>query len=239
MARQFLFSDLYARLEKLTDSENDSHISPQEKREAINAGVAETWDVICSSGLGEKYVKSVTFNSTANTMEYSIATVVSAGDFYRIHQLYSMETDGLMRPLKRVQPSELFGFKAPPQVCSMKLYYIPCAPAPSPLDVDSVAWGATTFDGINGWEELVLMCAASAIKFKKDDSYGNFAQKKQELIRRIGSMGNIDFGDAPRVQTKMNKRSAGYWAAFQNPVTGYGVRGDKIELYYYSDFTGW
>lgn len=230
MARLFTLGEIYDRLEKVTDSEGDTHLSATEKREAINSGLAETWDIIVASGLGEKYVKSASFTSVANTMEYSLAAAVGTdGDFYRIHQLYTVETGSMLRPLTRLNPSELWGFKAPTQAISLKLYYIPCAPEPDPTD--QTAWRAITFDGINGWEELVIMCAAFHIKAKKDDAYNPYAQRKQELIRRIGMMGNVDFGDAPRVNRKRGRRSD--WTPYQNPINGYGVRGDKLELYYF------
>ncbi len=227
MARTLTRGELRTRLEQLTDTENDAHISTTEKNAIINSAVAETWDKICNAGLGEKYVKSVTFNTVANQTEYVIATICPALDFYRLHQLYVVENASplQMRPLQRLTGSEIQSFRPPPSVIPMKIYYIPYA------TVFAVGDDAVTFDGINGWEEHTLMTAACAIKMKKDDSYAVFAQRKQELEARIKSMGNIDFGDAPRVVRKRARR-ADPWFMYQNQVNAYNVRGDKIELFY-------
>lgn len=236
MARTFTNLELYTRLEEITDTENDAHISAVEKRNAINQGISEAWDHICNSGLGEKYVKSVTFTTVAGTMEYSLASVASDGDFYRIHQLYVVESTDFLRPLKRVQPGELMGFKAPTQSgITLKLYYIPCAPELDPTNQG--VWEAGTFDGINGWEDLVLMCAAFRIKAKKDDGYNPYAQRKAELINRIAQLGNVDFGEPARVSRK--RRRDRRWYPFDNHIDGYGVRGDKIELYFFDGYVPW
>jgi len=229
MARTVTYLELYNRLERAADIEGDTHLSAVEKRDIINVAVAETWDVICNTGLAEKYVKSVTFNSVAGQMEYPLATAVSAGDFYRIHQLYTVEPQGQLRPLQRVQPSELRPFKAPVNTVPMKLYYIPCAPKPDPAI--QAPWEATVFDGINGWEEHTVMTACFNVKAKKDDGYGQFGARKQELERRMAMLGNVDFGEPIRVSRKRRSRAYDYFP-YNNMVNGYGIRGDKIELYY-------
>lgn len=233
--RQVTYGELLSQLETDTDTENDTHLSNQKKRELINAAVSETWDFIINHGLAEKYVKYEEFTSTQGTLEYPFATICPDGDFYRIHQIYVMESNGQMRPLRRVQPSELMAFKAPQQQVRLRIYYIPCAPNPSTEDADSVAWEATTFDGINGWEEHSVMVAALRVKMKKDDSFHQFNTRKQQLEARIASLANVDFAEPPRIARKRG-RNTDPWLLFQQNVNAYGVRSDNLELYFYEGY---
>jgi len=216
-ARTQTIDFLISRLEKLTDSEVDGHLSSAEKFEIMNSAMAETWDVICDAGLAEKFVKSATVSAVAGTTEYPIFT--SASDFYRVHQLYVVEGNQ-KRLLTRLNPSEIQGYESPPVNATLKLYYIPYSP---------ILTTGQSFDGINGWEEHSLMVACCAVKLKKEDSYSQYNQRKQELEARIKVLGNVDFGEPPRVSRKRRKDP---WYVYQSAVDAYVLRGDKIELYY-------
>ncbi len=231
MARNISRGELRTRLEQLTDTENDAHIGTAEKNEILNSAMAETWDIITSSGLAEKYVKSVSFNTVANQLEYTLdaTTYVTDNDFYKIHQLYVNEGNGRLRPLERINPAEIECMVAPTTVQAMKLYYIPYSPERATGD------DALFFDGINGWEEHTLMVAACAIKMKKDDSYATFARRKDELAARIRSMGNIDFSGPQRVVRRWRRRQDPFNMVNSN-IRGYGIRGNKLELYSHSGY---
>ena len=152
MARTLTKGELRTRLEQLTDSESDAHLGTNEKDEILNSAMAETWDHIVAAGLAEKFVKSVSFSSVSGTLEYSFASVISAGVFYRIHALYVDEGSGQLRPLKRIAPAEVRPFRPPTSTVNLKLYYIPICPRITA----GVGTDSTTFDGINGWEEHTL-----------------------------------------------------------------------------------
>jgi hypothetical protein len=224
--RQFTIDALITRMEQLCDIENDSHFSSAEKFSIMNSAIAETWDLICDSGLAEKYVKKANFSSVAGTLEYTFASVCTDGDFYRMHRLYVVENTDQLRPLQKVNPSEIQSFRPPQSAVSLRLYYIPYSP---------VLTTGQYFDGINGWEEHTLMTACCAVKMKKEDDYNLFYRRKKELEARIKSMSNVDLGEPIRVSRKRRNRNDRYGALY-NPINAYGVRGDKIELYYYSGY---
>lgn len=207
-------------MEKLTDTEGDTHLSSAEKFEIMNSAIAETWDVICNSGMGEKYVTYANFSTVAGTLAYSLFTI--APTFFRIHQVYVLE-NGRMRSLKKISPTEVQTLAAPTGVVTMRLYYIPYSP---------VLTTGQSFDGINGWEEHTLMTACCAVKMKKEDDYRLYAARKQELERRIKTMGNTDFGEPMRVQRKHRRyREQDPFALFNSNINAYVLRGDNIELY--------
>jgi hypothetical protein len=223
-ARTQTIDFLISRLQKICDIENSTHLSSAELFEIMNSAIAETWDLICDTGLGEKYVKSASFNTSAGQFEYSLFTVAS--DFYRITKLYVNEANGQLRPLKRLSPSEIQSFTAPNSTVAMKLYYLPYSP---------ILTTGQSFDGVNGWEEYALMVAACAVKLKRDEDYSPFARRKMELEKRMRTMGNVDFGEPPRVVRK-NIRRLDPFMLFNSNVNAYGVRGDKLEIYCYTGY---
>ncbi len=222
-ARTFTIDQLVTRLEALTDTENDAHISTAEKFAALNSAIAETWDLLIAAGLGEKYVKSQTFNTVAGQLEYVLQTVITAGDFYKISKLYVVESTSYLRPLQRVSPHEIQSFRAPISVVPMKLYYIPYSP---------VLTTGQSFDGINGWEEHTLMVAACAIKAKKEDSYSVYDARRRVLEERIKTSGSTDYGEPQRVVRKRRRTMNDPFMNYVTQLNCYGLRGDKLELYY-------
>lgn len=208
----------------MTDTQNDPHITDTEIYRHLTAAVAYVWDKILMSGQGTEYVKSVTFSTTPGTVEYPIATVVSAGDFYSISKLYVDEGSGQLRPIDRVNPAEIQAYRAPAQVVPMKLYYVPCAPV--------FTTGSESFDGINGFEELVLAKAAVEIKAKKEDDATSFERTIRREEDRIQTMAKRDVGEPPRVVKKRKSHSQDRYAPWRNNVSAYMQRGINIELYY-------
>lgn len=236
MAASVTLDELVSRLELATDIANDTFYTTTEKRDLIRSAVAETWDKITSSGLSEKHVKSVTFSAVAGQYEYPIATVITAGDFYKVSSLYVVDSTNVYRPIERINPAEIYGFRPPTDTPTMKLYYIPVAPT---FKTAGVYDGATTFDGINGWEEHAIQTAAIAVMKKKQDDWQPFAQRKAELEQRIATMANTDYSGPSRV---VKRRGNGYgrwgsqpfWMQYRSTVNAWGIRGDKIELYSYA-----
>ncbi len=225
-ARTQTIDFLISRMEKATDSESDAHLTSAEKFEIMNSAIAETWDVICSSGLGEKYAVAATdFPTVAGTLQYPLFT--AAGTFYRINSVYVVEAGNHLRALRHVQPQEIQSFTPPTAVTTIRMYYIPYSP---------VLTTGQTFDGINGWEEHTLMTACLAVKAKKDEDGGYFYKRKKELEGRIKSMGNVDFGEPPRISRK--RRTNNPYALLLNSsnINAYTVRGDKLELMSYNGY---
>lgn len=226
-ARTLTRLELRTRLDQLCDMENDTHVATTEKNLIINSAVAETWDLIIAAGLAEQYVKNANFSTVADTLEYDLASssIVADTDFYKVSKLYVVENTHYLRPLKRLSGSEIYSFRSPRSVASMRLKYIPTATVFASGD------DAITFDGINGWEEHTLMTACCAVKMKKEESYDLFYKRKMELVARIKALGNTDFGEAPRVVKKRPSFNDPFMN-FASGVNCYVLRGKKLELFY-------
>ncbi len=231
MARSVLASAMLASLREATGTENDTHVTDTELYKALSRGVSDTWDAILSSGVGTEGVTVANFTAVAGTREYVLATV--AATFYQLRNLYVVEASGALRPIPRINPSEAYPMMAPAQGASMKLYYFPAAPV----------WttGAESFDGINGWEEHAIMCAAIHVKAKKEDDTGQYRARKRELEARMAVMANRLRDEPPRVVRRSAITRHGRMAARGHYMDGglpyatgprfYDIRGANLELY--------
>ena len=221
-------STLLTRLRAAVGAENDTHVTDTELYRALTAGVADTWDTLLSMGIGTEGVKAVTFTTVADQQEYALATIVAAGDFYQVSRLLAVETDGHLRPLSRINPSEQWVMRAPRQAVNMKLYYFPTSPV--------FSTGAETFDGINGWEEHAIMNAAVYIKAKKEDDTGQFRARKREIEARMAVMANRLRDEPPRIVRRASPYRYGYRRheyniPYESGVRGYDLRGGNLELF--------
>ncbi len=223
MTRAVLASVLATQLRDMCDAKNDTHLTDTELYRVLTSAVAETWGKIRKAG-GNHFVKSVTFNTVANQLEYSLDTIAPALDFQAVAQLDVNEGNGQYRPLTAIPESELQSYRAPTSVIAMRLKYAPCAPTWST--------GQESFDGINGWEEHTLCTAAVWVKKKKQDDYQPFQQRKLELERRIADEAGRDDAEPPRVAMKRQRRRQDYYSAYRTNVSRYSVRGSVLSLYY-------
>ena len=234
MARNVLASELLTRMRTGVDALGDTHVTDAEGYLALTSAVSDTWDALLSSGIGTEGVKSITFNTVANQQEYPLS--VLAADFFQVRNLYSVQSDGRLVPVDRVNPNEAYTMRAPQAVVPMKLYYFPTAPV--------FVTGAESFDGINGWEEHTVQVACMTVKAKKMDDTGPFRARKRELEERMKSMANRLRAEAPRVVRRaarfvsggrfgragVGRYSGGYDIPYQTGVIGYDLRGGNLEL---------
>lgn len=212
----------------MTNTTNDTHLTAAEVYRILTSAVGDTWDFLLANGVGDEFVKSVSFTTVAGQKEYAIDTIAPAGDFYKVQTLYVDEGNGQLRPITRINPFEEQAYRAPVSEVPMKLYYVPCAPV----------WttGLESFDGINGWEEHVLCTAAMTIKAKKNDDYRWYANRKMELEKRIQGMAGRSPGEPPRVVMKRRQQRMDWYSPWRNNVSCWDKRGNNIELFYLYGF---
>ncbi len=167
----------------------------------------------------------VSFNSVVDQQEYPIVSL-PAPRFYQVSRLYVTDTEGALRPIPRVNPSEAYCLRAPKTVTTMKLYYFPCAP--------TFSAGSETFDGINGWEEHTIQTAAIFIKAKKEDDTGQYRARKREIEERMKTMANRNRDEPPRVVRRARHlawMNRGYAIPYASGVTHWDIRGANLELF--------
>lgn len=219
--RSFTVTELTARLERLLDIENDTHISPQMKLDSLNVGLAKFYDFLINADYSDHLVKSATFTTTS-AQSYALATVVPDGDFYKLRGLYVQVDSNQWRPLSSVPEWYMQSSRPPESGATIRLDYIPCAPI--------LASGSDTVDGINGWEELILVYAGLDIRSKRQEDPGYLAQKQRELEDRIIKMAQRDTWYPDKMIWRKRRRDP-YGTLCNRQVDGYRLRGGNIELY--------
>lgn len=224
MARTVQPNELMERLESITDTERDKHLGTQEKWRFLSSALAEVWDKVIESG-GNEYVKTVTFNTVSGQETYSFASIAPDGDFYKLKALYVDEGNGQKRPIGRLNNSEIQSYRPPSATVPMIMKYVPCAPV-----WDGV--GDVAFDGINGYEELVVVTAALYIKGKKDDSSNWLVNRKRELENRIQIQARRDDQEPSRVVRRRWAASQDRFSPWRNNVSKYNITATGLELYY-------
>lgn len=230
--RDVSLADMRARLEKITDTQNSKHFSTTEKNEAIAMGVAETWDVMVNCGLAEQHLKKVQFNAVAGQGEYILDGddgLITDDDFYKIHQIYVNEGNGHLRPIERANFAEITYYQPPTASAPIVLWYIPSAP--TFRDEDENFDDEAVFNGINGWEEHSILCAALHMRLKDDKSYNEFYRRKKELEERIKSVATTDWSGPSRVVRRWRTNRWDPYLPFILNVTAWAIRGNKLELF--------
>jgi hypothetical protein len=231
MPRTYTRLELRTRLREMTDTQNDTHLSDNELNNILDSAAAETTDQIILAGLQSENVKTVTFNSVANQLTYPLSSVVAAGDFYKVYQLYVDEGNGQRRPLPRIQSAEVLNYKPVQSAIPLILLYVPYQPK---MTSDS-----DTFDGINGWEEHLLVTAAITVKAKKEDDSSVFRARKRELEGRMQTMGNRVWSEPPRVMKRRRTQTRYPWG-WTKQVDAWDYIGGSIYLYYnYGQYMYW
>jgi hypothetical protein len=225
MPRTFTLAELETRLRSLTDTVNDTHLSQAEMWDFINGGIARTIDKLVESGNGEHLTKKVTFSTVANQSDYVVTTVIPAGDFYRLIGVQVRASNSWL-PVRRLVRESSQLLRAPQGVSTVRLTYLPYA--------SKLTTGTDTFDGINGFEDMVLMCAAIDVKRKKEEDTAPFERQLASAEARVTRMAKRDDNEPNRIVERRTGRAR--WSRFftgqlSSFVTTYDLIGANLELY--------
>lgn len=215
-------SEIRTRIRQAADIEGDQHMTDTEINTLINTHYPKFWDLLVECAPPLYFSKTVSFVTVANQQNYAINTVCPAGDFYKLDNIYAVESDSRKRTVKMVQPVNIEHYKpVAGGGLTVQLNYTPCCPV---LTSD-----ADTIDGVNGWEEILVQQVAAAAKIKREEDPSINLQLAQQLEARIRKMSNRDSNEPQTVIRRRYNRYNGYY--YDNQVDGYLVRGDNIELY--------
>lgn len=208
------------RIRQRADVVSTNHVTDEEINDLINEASTENWDLLVSCAPPDYYSSSTDVPVVAGTSVYSLPS-----DFYRLRGVQVLEGTDEYRPLGPVQDADIQRFRAPNTTATVRLRYIPSAP----LLTDD----AHTFDGVNGWEELIVLNAAIDILNKRGQDPSALMAKRDRLVERIRLNINRDAGEAPRVR-RSSRRYDDRFRIYNNTVDGYILRAGNIELYRYS-----
>lgn len=207
-------SDLKLRTRQRADMENSEFVSDSELLFYINNSYAELYDILVSK-FEDYYVKnppyefSITgsnYTATLPTDFYKLRgldrSASGGSDWYTIHPFqFEQRNDNRSRFIYRALYPDaryrIYGNQliiVPNDMASgnYRLWYVPKY---TPLVLDS-----DTVDGVNGWEEYIVIDAAIKCLQKEESDVSTLMAQKQMLMQRIQNMAtNRDAGAPERV----------------------------------------
>jgi len=182
------------------DMANSQFISDDELNNYINASIAELHDLLIACYDAEYFLKSTSFNTTANTADYTLPT-----DFYKLKGVDVRLNGGDYTTLRPFNFNErnnktglsnfvVFGIEfryrlvggnlsfspAPDNTYDVKLWYVPVA---TKLTSDS-----DTLNDLNQYSEYVITDAAIKMAQKEESDVSILAAQKLDLRKRIENM---------------------------------------------------
>jgi hypothetical protein len=216
MASTVALSVLRTRAKQRADMENSTFVSDAEWLSYINDSAAWLYDLLVKAYDEDYYLTSTTFE-TSTASNYTWATI-SMTDFYKLRGVSIIPVAGEEVPLKRYTfgdrgrtnnfySSNRLGrtalryrlggdsieFRPTPQAGqTIKLWYIP--------SITLLSQDTDTIDGINGWEEFVVLNAAILAGTKEETDTSALVQQRQIYLDRIETMAeDRDVGEPAKV----------------------------------------
>lgn len=200
---------LRQRARRRADMENSTFVSDAELNQWINASADELYDLLVSK-LGDDYFTTLAAFVTAAGVE-TVALpagmlkllgveLQSGSDWVTLRRYMQTERNAYRsamafagtQPRYRLEGANIRFLPVPSGVLNGRFVYVP---ARTQLVAD-----ADTFDGINGWEEYIVVDAARKCLDKEEGDTSGLQQEKLGLIARIEmAAANRDAGEPNRV----------------------------------------
>ena len=211
MARSFTLSELHTRARYASDMVGNPFIEEAELTQYINDSITELYDLLVGAYGEEYYLTEVTGQATGLTDAYDLPV-----DFYKLAGVdsnlgasstsdyvpmrkYNLRdrNNGNLNPSSgwavkyRIRGNKIV-FTPPNSSFTYRLLYIPCATALVDM--------TDSFDGINGWEEYVVVDAAIKMLQKEESDTSELYRRKRDLMSRIEAMAvNRDTGECDTI----------------------------------------
>ena len=209
MPRNATLAQLRLESRQRADKVNSGFITDSELNSYINSSNAELYDLLVSAYGDDYYLTKYTLTVDGVTTSYPLPT-----DFYKL-----IGIDMYINPLRYItlKPymfnergryqdgsnwaaivaiqgpryhiyNNFLEFNPPaPGTYNMQMYYVPECP--------ELVGDTDTFDGVNGWEEYIIVDAAIKMLQKEESDVTVLMEQKNRLIKRINLMAeNRDIG---------------------------------------------
>jgi hypothetical protein len=221
VARTVTLAQMRTWARQLSDTENDRNITDAELTSLVNRHLCEVYDLLVESGPPEYYAASTTVNAVAGTIQYALAA-----DFRNLLSVYVHESSSERRPLVAMPEGARGRYKAPTGASTVTVEYIPAA---SVLSADG-----DTFDGVSGWEALVVNRVALDVIKKRGDDPNIVLADIASLTGRVRARSRNRDRGAPRrvVDTDLVHEGTWPWGWTNNSALScYRLRAGNLELY--------
>ena len=215
MARTRTLTNLLSDVRQRAGMENSTFVTDSELTEYINESAAEFRDLLIENECSEFFMTSATFSTSSGTAGYSLAS-----DFYELHKVvidlggpqnYSLKPypadehgeaksgsswgwiAGGRLPRYRVVGSSLYFSPIPSGVFSVTYYYTPAQ--------TRLSSGSDTVDGVNGWEEWIVIDSAIKCLAKEESDVSYLMAQREKIEQRIARhAGRRDKSNGDRIR---------------------------------------
>lgn len=207
----FTLLELRNRSRQRADMVNSRFITDAELNYFINASYGELYDLLINTRGENYYVSSYNFTTTINQDTYPLPAdffklmgvdyVTSSTQAITLKAFRWQERNRFREPfynvrnynlMYQIRGNNLVFIPTPNGNQSIRLWYIP---RHSELSLDS-----DTFDGINGWEEYIIIDCAIKMRVKEESPVEELILAKNDMKARIlSACSGRDSGEPPRV----------------------------------------
>lgn len=199
MARTRTLTNLISDVRMRAGMENSTFVTDAEVTEYINQSIAEFQDLILDHEGAEFFMTSTTVTTAAGTASYSLPAA-----FYECHKVlvdlggtqnytlmpYDLDEHGEAKagtswgwfqggpfPRYRIVGSNIYFSPIPTGVFTVTVWYTPAA--------TRLSAGGDTLDGVNGWEEWVVIDSAIKCLEKEESDVTFLFNQREKLEQRI------------------------------------------------------
>lgn len=217
MSRLASLLQFRTRAREATDTVGDPFITDTWLTERANTHVTDVWDRIVDAGPPDRYAAAETYTEPAGTP--SVPLPAGLRNFV---DAYIVE-NGYRSRLLPMRNGTRGSYRAPTTAYTVEVEYIP---APDVLVADGDA-----FDGISGWEELVVLLMARDICKKREADVSVFLGDIEMMKARIESRARSYDKGAPKYVTDLDDACGRFTWQVSQRITTYRLRGANLELY--------
>jgi len=197
MAKLVTLEDLQLRCREAADMVNSQFVTDPELIRYINSSAQELYDILIMAYGEDYYVKPAPLEFAISGSEDDLpadfykAVGVDAkigGDYVTLKPFEFSERNRYSEPSSALLSNgspiryKLFGDKIMWSTgahtgTTVRIWYIPA--------MTELTDPADTINGVNGWEEIIVVDTAIKMKAKQEDDVNLLMVRKQELLRRI------------------------------------------------------
>lgn len=210
MSRNVTLADMKTRVRSLADVIGDPNVTEVQLNALVNAHVCAVYDRLVDSGPSDRYAAVTNVSVTNGVADYGLPA-----DFRNLLGVYVASNGGL-RALTAISAGARARFKAPSANYDITLEYVPTPPT---LSADS-----DTFDGVSGWEDLVVSMTARDVMVSRQDDPSIVLATIASLEQRITTRARGRDRGSP-------KRVVNLDHDLQSDPFGWGSRTSRLEAY--------
>jgi hypothetical protein len=213
MASTVTMGDLVTQVRQRADMENSQFVSSAELYGYINSAAQDLYDIltykmedyytisasVVTDGVGDTFALPSNFYKLVG-VDYSLAGMIQPMEKFNFQDRNNYRYNAQLLRYRIIKDSIVF--KPTPSAQTITIWYVP---AFTKMDE-----AEDTFDGINGWEDLVVVDAAIKCLMKEESDVSGLLAEKAQLMDRIEKVANNRDMGKPEVVNDVTRARMNY-----------------------------